>query len=226
MDVLKRYRVPFVRPASLCLPGSLILQYSTDFDYSRGDYGLQRESMLFDVPLGVTADYGDWRFGLSAPRLYSDGVAARALPAGGGGGGPSLESDHNGGLGDVVTTGSYLIDPEIDAPPWIELGVQVLWPTRTNEDLETGDFGFAMQVDLFEEIDLGDWGSIMPFVSSDRGALPEAFELGIVAPLHSRARGSPLHQIWSCVRERLAIRSARRSYASRAELGSARADSF
>ena len=59
MDVLKRYRVPFVRPASLCLPGSLILQYSTDFDYSRGDYGLQRESMLFDVPLGATADYGD-----------------------------------------------------------------------------------------------------------------------------------------------------------------------
>ena len=93
MVVLKRYRVPFVRPASLRLPGSLILQYGTDFDYSRGDYGLQRESTLFDVPLRVTADYGDWRFGPSGPRLYSDGVAARALPTGGGGGGPSLESD-------------------------------------------------------------------------------------------------------------------------------------
>ena len=65
-----------------CLPGSLILQYSTGFDDRRGDCGLQRESMLFDVPLRVTADYGDWRFGPSGPRLYSDGVAARALPAG------------------------------------------------------------------------------------------------------------------------------------------------
>jgi hypothetical protein len=149
-----------------CLPGSLILQYSTGFDDSRGDYGLQRESMLFGVPLGVTADYGDWRFGLSSPLLYRDGVAARALPAGGGGGGPSLDSDHNGGLGDVVTTGRYLVNPEIDALPLIELGVQVLWPTRTNEDLGTGDFGFAMKVDLLEEIDLGDWGSVTPFASA------------------------------------------------------------
>lgn len=88
-----------------------------------------------------------------------------------------------------MTTGRYFVHPEIDALPLIELGVQIFWSTRTDKDLRSGDFGFAMQVDLFEEIDLGHWGSIMSFVSSDRGALPEAFELGIVAPLHSRARG-------------------------------------
>ena len=44
--------------------------------------------------------------------------------------------------------------------------MQVLWPTRTNEDLGTGDFGFAMKVDLLEEIDLGDWGSVTPFASA------------------------------------------------------------
>ena len=67
-----------------------------------------------------------------------------------------------------MTTGRYFVNPEIDALPPIELGVQVLWPTRTNEDLGTGDFGFAMQVDLFEEIDLGDWGSVTPFASFGR----------------------------------------------------------
>jgi hypothetical protein len=52
------------------------------------------------------------------------------VTAGGGGGGLSLESDHSGCLGGVVTMGSYLVNPEINALPWIKIGVQFLWLKR------------------------------------------------------------------------------------------------
>ena len=122
---------------------SLSLHYSNGFDYSRGDYGLQRKSILHYLRLGVTA----------------------------GGGGLSLESDYSGCLGSVVTMGSYLVNPEINALPWIKLGVQFLWLTRIGQDLGTSDFGFVMKVDLFEEIDLCDLGSVTPFASARRRAL-------------------------------------------------------
>lgn len=129
------------------------VEFSTGFDYSRGDYGLDRDSTLVFVPVGVTVDRGFFRFGLSIPFLYSDGVTSSTL---GGVGGPfTSETDRVGGIGQVVTSASYLIDPPIEALPWVELGGQVLWPTRTAEALGTGSFGFTAQVDLFEAYRLG-----------------------------------------------------------------------
>lgn len=66
----------------LWIPGPLILRFGTGFVSSHGGLGLQRESMLYCVPLGVTVRCGYWRFRLSAQLLDSDGVAAQALPAG------------------------------------------------------------------------------------------------------------------------------------------------
>ena len=134
-----------------------------------------------------------------------------------------MDSEQNRGLGGIVRVGSYLVIPEFDALYWVELGVQVLWPACRDKGLGIRDCGFAIKIDLFEKVDLGHSSSIIPFVSSDRGALPEAFELGIVAPLHSSAPGV------LCMKFGLMFAKVGpfvRPYASRAELGSARADSF
>lgn len=130
----------------------IFVEYASGFDFSRGDYGLDRDSTLYYVPLGVTVDRGYWRFGVSLPLLYSDGVAANPLAAGPGAG--RLEPDRVAGLGDVVTSVSRLFDPEIAALPWVELKGQVSWPTRTAEAIGTGDFAFTTQIDFFEEISL------------------------------------------------------------------------
>lgn len=143
---------------------SVYMEYSAGFDYSRGDYGLDRDSSLYYVPLGLTADYAYWRLRLLVPVLYSDGVTGTQTF-----GGPPppgsdpLESDHNAGLGDIVTTVSYLFAPAIPPMPWIELSGQISWPTRTASNLGTGNFGFSTQIDVFKKV-----GRITPFARAGR----------------------------------------------------------
>ena len=140
----------------------IFLEYSAGLDYSRGDYGLARNSSLIYLPLGLTVDFDYWRFNVLVPVLYANGVTG-AQPFGGGGMPPAIVSDHNAGLGEIVTSGSYLIAPPNESLPWLELTAQILWPTRTNENLGTGGFGFTTQLDLFQQ-----FGRITPFARVGR----------------------------------------------------------
>jgi len=160
----------------------VFLEYSAGLDYSRGDYGLDRNSSLIYLPLGVTADYDYWRFSVLVPVLYANGVTgAQSFGGPPPPGSDTIVSDHNAGLGEVVTSGSYLFAPPGEGLPWVELTGQILWPTRTNENLGTGDFGFTTQLDLFQQ-----FGRITPFARVGRnfylvGSLRDRFYTSIGA---------------------------------------------
>lgn len=155
---------------------AVYVTYGTGFDFSRGDYGLDRDSSLYYVPFSWTIDVEYWRFVVRVPFLHSDGVIGSAVA------GPTgLESDRVSGLGDTITSLSYLFAPLEEGLPWIEVGGQISWPTRTREPLGQGDFAFAAQVDLFQTY--GDW---TPFARVGRnfnlvGSLEDRFYTSIGA---------------------------------------------
>ena len=76
-------------------PVPIFLEYSTGFDFSHGDYGFDRDSSLYYVPLGVTVDRGYFRFRATIPFLYNDG----STTVGGGADPVDRESDRTAGLG-------------------------------------------------------------------------------------------------------------------------------
>ncbi len=157
----------------------VVVTWRTGLDYSQGDYGLKEDSRLIYVPLGVTVDVDYWRFGITLPLLHSDGVVGFT---GGGGLGPLLpERGEKTGLGETITSASYLFPPAAEGLPWIEVTGQVSWPTRTADVLGTGDFAFAGQVDVFKPI--GDW---TPFARFGRnffvvGSLDDRFYASVGA---------------------------------------------
>ena len=156
---------------------AVFVTWQTGLDYSKGDYGLQAESRLIYVPLGATIDVDYWRFGITLPLLHADGVVGFIDRA------PILipEREENTGLGEAITSASYLFPPAAEGLPWIEVTGQVAWPTRTANVLGTGDFAFAGQVDVFRTI--GDW---TPFVRFGRnfflvGSLDDRFYASVGA---------------------------------------------
>ncbi|MEM9177576.1 MAG: hypothetical protein AAGC67_20355 [Myxococcota bacterium] len=146
----------------------------TGFDFSRGDFGLERDSTLYYVPFDVTVDVASWRLVLRVPFLHSDGVVGLAV------GGPTgLESDRVSGLGDSITSVAYLFAPPNAVLPWVEVTGQISWPTRTREPLGQGGFAFAAQLDAFQRY--GDW---TPFARVGRnfytvGSLDDRFYTAI-----------------------------------------------
>ncbi len=140
---------------------SLRMRYSLGFDYSRGDYGLARDSQLFYVPIGVTADLARLRLRAVVPFLVSDGptvvLDGATLSS------PRLASETNGGLGEIQLSTSYLFDLGPSGLPLLELGLRVTAPTRSKIELGTGGWAFAPQLDLFQR-----YGRVTPFVSAGR----------------------------------------------------------
>lgn len=135
------------------------------FDWSRGDYGLSEDSTLYYVPLGLIVDRDRWRFRITLPFLVSDGPTTVRV------GGGRTDSERSSGLGEVVTSGSYLFDPFVPGLPYVELGLQVTWPTRTRRELGIGAFAFEPRVDLFQR-----WGRVTPFASFGRTFYTDALD--------------------------------------------------
>ena len=157
------------------------LRYSTGFDYSEGDFGLDEQSRLLFVPFGVTADYERWRFRLVVPFLVSEGPSVILQ---GDGVNPSTTlSDENAGLGEVSLSTSYLISPPIEGWPLLDLGLSVSLPTRTKVELGTGGWAFAPRLELFQR-----YGRVTPYVTLGRrfftvGSLDDRFFTSVGASI-------------------------------------------
>ncbi len=138
---------------------SVFWTYTAGFDFSRGDYGLARNSTLFYMPLGVIADYDRFRVQAVVPFIVSDGPTSVLLDMA-----PMpLESETNSGVGEMLASASYVLDPFASGLPLVELGVQLTVPTRSKNELGTGGWGFATRIDCFRE-----WGPVTPFTSFGR----------------------------------------------------------
>jgi hypothetical protein len=135
---------------------------STGFDYSKGSYGEVDPTQIWYVPLSVRYERGSWQGRLTVPYIRItgpgavvgglDGVVVEGATAG-----PVETHD---GLGDVVASGSYLIDPPHPALPFVELTAKVKFPTASrSQGLGTGEFDYAAQLDVTKT-----FGAFTPFV--------------------------------------------------------------
>ena len=157
------------------------LRYSTGFDYSQGDFGLDEDSRLFFVPVGVTADYDRWRFRLVVPFLVSDGPSV--ILEGDGVDPSTTLSDENAGMGEIALSASYLVSLPIEGWPLMDLGLSVSLPTRTKLELGTGGWAFAPRIEFFER-----YGRITPYAAFGRkfftvGSLDDRFFTSVGASL-------------------------------------------
>lgn len=146
-------------------PVPIFLTYTAGFDFTRGDYGLEDDSTLYYVPLGLIVDYDRLRFRVTLPLLYSDGPTAVSITGG------TTASSRAGGLGEILTAVSWLFEPIHAALPYAEFGLQVTWPTRTRRELGAGSFVFEPRLDFFRQ-----WGAFTPFATVGRSFYTDALD--------------------------------------------------
>jgi hypothetical protein len=135
----------------------VFVKWSTGFDFSRGDYGLERDTTLYYVPVSVTIDYDRFRARVSIPFLVSSGpTQIDTLET-------ITDSGDQRGLGQLQLAGSYLFDPFFEGLPYVELSTKVSAPTETSSSLGTGLWAIALQADLFQRL-----GRTTPYLSAGR----------------------------------------------------------
>ncbi len=136
----------------------LFWKFSTGFEFSRGDYGLDQSTDFYYVPIGITLDYRRLRAKLHIPLIHSVGPSEF---------GPTRASNsksrNHTGLGQIRTSLSYLFDPLAVALPYIEITGRVGAPTESNRSLGPDVWTFSTQIDLFKQI-----GRFVPFAGFGR----------------------------------------------------------
>ncbi len=120
-------------------------KFSTGFDYSKGDYGLDEDTELFYVPLAVEVDLFPVRAKITLPLLSIDGPSGILID------GDRMSAERTTGLGQIMGSLGYLWVPPSTAFPYLELIGKLTAPTETSRDLGNGEWAFALQVDAFKD---------------------------------------------------------------------------
>jgi opacity protein-like surface antigen len=141
------------------------ISFSAGASYLSGDFGASEDTDIFFAPVTFEFTGQQFRFLGSVPYIRIKGPGSVVGGADGpiiigppGGGGVTTES----GIGDVVLSAYYLIDPGSDALPYFEIGGTVKLPTANeNKGLGTGKTDFAAHLDIFKELE----GGATPFAT-------------------------------------------------------------
>lgn len=125
-------------------------KFSSGFDYSSGDYGSTIDTEIWYVPFTVKYDAFPWTMKVTVPWLQITG------PGGVVGGGDSVVVLNNAavtettesGLGDVVVSATYSLDPVYDGWPLLDFTAKVKLPTADEDKgLGTGKTDYTLQLD-------------------------------------------------------------------------------
>ena len=137
--------------------------FSTGLDFSRGDYGQEEKTDIWYLPLTLAYERGPWIAKVTVPLIQIEGPGdvvggtEGSVVIGGGAGERSRER----GLGDIVTSLSYVIYVPDSIWPLVELTGKVKFGTADEEDgLGTGENDYTAQLDLAKTI-----GRVTPFVT-------------------------------------------------------------
>lgn len=137
---------------------------TTGLDYSVGDYGDTEDTKILYIPAMLRYTDFPWTLKLTVPYLQIDGPGDVVGGIDGGvvvGDTTSVDTEKNSGLGDVVASVVYSIDPWTDAAPVIDLTGKAKLPTADEDkNLGTGEADYTLQVDLSKS-----FGAWMPFVT-------------------------------------------------------------
>ena len=153
----------FAIPAAAQSAGTEI-SISLGASYLSGDFGADQDTNIFFAPATVEILGERFRFVGTVPYIRIEGPGSVVGGPGGPiiirppGGGVSTES----GIGDLVLSVYYLIDPGSNALPYFEIGGTVKLPTANeNKGLGTGKTDFAAHLDIFKELE----GGTTPFAT-------------------------------------------------------------
>lgn len=135
----------------------IFLNWSTGFDFSRGDYGLEDRTTVYYVPMNVTIDYKQFRTRVSFPFLASSGPMRIGATK------DEILTGEARGFGQLQVDLSYLFVPEIAGLPYLEVSGKISAPTETRRALGTGLWSFALQGEMFKS-----FGRFTPYLGAGR----------------------------------------------------------
>ncbi|MCH8203348.1 MAG: transporter [Proteobacteria bacterium] len=140
------------------------ISFSAGVSYLTGDFGADQDTDIFFAPATIQFTGDRFRFVGTVPYIRIEGPG---IVVGGPGGpiiigSPGAGVTTESGIGDVVLSAYYLIDPGSEAMPYFEIGGTVKLPTANeNKGLGTGKTDFAAHLDIFKELD----GGTTPFAT-------------------------------------------------------------
>lgn len=160
--------------------------------FSAGDYGGEDDTSIRYLPLSYEVARFPWILSLTVPYLTLEGPGDVFLEAGSvaGSTAPSIDSK---GLGDLLLSGTWQLDP-LPGNLFVDLGLQLKLPTAdAGRGLGTGESDLSLQVDLYRS-----FGGLTGFATlgyRQRGRTPlydlrdSAFgSLGVLRPWGSNGR--------------------------------------
>lgn len=137
---------------------------STGFDYSVGDYGDTEDTKIHYIPVSASYSFFPWTAKVTVPYLSIEGPGGVVGGVDGGVvvGEGDVEVEKNEGLGDVVASVMYSIEPAEAGRPFIDFTAKVKIPTADEDDgLGTGETDYKLQVDVAQQ-----FGDFTPFVTA------------------------------------------------------------
>ena len=141
------------------------LTVSTGAEYSSGDFGDDQDTDILYVPLSLKYETDHWFARITVPYIRiegpgdvvggTQGTVITGEPQGG------RETDRESGIGDIVTSLTYVVNPRSEGVPIVELTGKVKVPTADeDENLGTGETDYTAQVDLIQS-----FGRFTPFAT-------------------------------------------------------------
>jgi len=152
---------------------------STGAEYSTGDYGDVVDTDILYVPLTLKYDAERFIARVTLPYIRIQGpgdvVGGTQGPIITGGGMQSLATETESGVGDVIGSLTFVVNPNSEQLPILELTGKVKLPTADEDKgLGTGETDYTAQIDLSQT-----FGRITPFLTIGNRWLGDSSELDL-----------------------------------------------
>jgi hypothetical protein len=147
-------------------PDERVVEVSSGFDYSRGDYGLTEDTTVWSVPATFRYEQNNWVWRANVAYLTIDGPANVVGATAGGGGGvplggsPGPRTQSESGLGDLSVSLTRQFG-ELYQGVHLDLTARVKLPTGDEDKgLGTGEVDTYVQADIYRIFE-----NVVPFAT-------------------------------------------------------------
>ena len=137
--------------------------------FASGTYGANAETEIRYFPVSYEASFGKWSLSMMLPYLEVTGLGnvlvnvgevTRAVAG--------IERTTSGGVGDVIATAIYRLEPQSVTAPFIDLRLDMKLPTADEDrGLGTGEVDYSLQLDFSKNV--GDGSAFATIGFSFRG---------------------------------------------------------
>lgn len=121
--------------------------------FSSGDYGEDRGTDIYYLPVSYSVNKGNWVAQLTVPHLRVEGAGNVLVNIGGVNRAVSgNQIERNSGIGDSTLALSYQMNPFSETSPFVDFRLGIKIPTADrNRGLGTGEADYSTQVDISQK---------------------------------------------------------------------------